>query len=205
MRDYAPVHLREVFFRKTRNPCGGSGFHRTHADQMDEDNEQQDAAWELLKKAQRIEIKPFFAQETRRLASSAPQGFFGAIFACFGINGRRPEAGAGPLFITGGRFAVAGITLGVIAAAMITLSLLKHDETTAAGLVQGIEATPGLDATAGSRTLTDLVELPEAGLAVLPEVASLEKELDAVDDLLHLASTLDVSSLADDEIEALLF
>ncbi len=93
--------------------------------------------------------------------------------------------------------------MGVFVAAALAIALLRQGEeggTRIAGTINPALIDPSTEALSPQA----LDALPEE-LAKVPEIASLEREFNEIGQLLHLTSTLDVSSLEDDEIQTLLF
>lgn len=175
---------------------------------MPDENETRDATWQLLKKAREVEPEPFFAQEMRRIAAATPQGFSGQILAWLGIGkARQGNSEAGPAAGNGNRLAFVAMAVGVLAAVATTTIFLnsRQQDARVAGATRASQETQAAASTGGMLASGELGKLEQSLLRELPEAASLEKEIDETADLLQLASTLDVSHLGDDDIEALLF
>jgi|GEM_PF-2999793 len=152
---------------------------------MSQKHESQDeAAWELLLQARDQDIDPYFPQRVRRaaVASSPP-----SIWERIGLRPlRRPIAlGLGGL-----------ATATAVVLASFWLLSSGFDKAESGNFASLVNGTP--------ETVMATAMLPDR-LDEVPEVVALEEEFDGIGELVELASTSDISSLRDDEIERLLF
>ena len=101
-----------------------------------------------------------------------------------------------------GRLAGLAAAAACIAAIAVGLASLRDSAGPAATMPAIADATPARPGVSTDDTVPDPVA---DQLATVPEVVALEEEFDDIGDLVELASTVDVSALADEQIALLLF